>query len=112
MREHRCVFPAESRTFCELAGGMCPRECVRYRIDDHIEDVFNLLAFLGHCRTVYLPDVVFEHFNAVEHPQAGCVYQSAPDILAVDAPRFDALFAARKEFALRLVDYIEQTTDP
>jgi glycosyltransferase involved in cell wall biosynthesis len=112
LREHLCTFPLLPRTFCELAGGICPREYVRYRIDDHIEDVFNLLAFLGHPRTVYLPDVVFEHLNAVDHPQAGRVYQSAPDVLAIDAPRFDALFAVRKEFALRLVEYIEGGTNP
>jgi glycosyltransferase involved in cell wall biosynthesis len=112
LRENLCTFPLLSRTFCELAGGICPREYVRYRIDDHIEDVFNLLAFLGHSRSVYLPDVVFEHFNAVDHPQAGRIYQSAPDILAIDAPQFDALFAARKEFALRLVDHIEGKTNP
>jgi hypothetical protein len=103
---HLCTFPLVSRTFCELAGGICPPEYVRYRIDDHIEDVFNLLAFLGERRTVYLPDVVFEHLNAVEHPQAGRVYQPAPEALAVDAPRFDALFGARKELALRLLDYV------
>jgi hypothetical protein len=112
LRDHLCTFPLLSRTFCELAGGVCPREYVRYRIDDHIEDVFNLLAFLGYRRTVYLPDVVFEHFNAVQHPQAGRVYLSDPDILAIDAPRFDALFAARKECALRLLHFMEGESDP
>jgi hypothetical protein len=107
MRDHLCTFPLVSRTFCELAGGICPAEYVRYRIDDHIEDVFNLLAALGERRTVYLPDVVFEHLNAVEHPEAGRVYQSDPDVLALDAPRFDALFGDRKELALRLLAHIE-----
>lgn len=103
IREHLCVFPVVSRRYCELAGGICPRDYVRYRIDDHIEDVFNMLAYLGERRTVYLPDVVFEHFNAVEHPEAGRVYQSDPAILAVDAPHFEALFPERKELVLRLV---------
>ena len=112
IQEHLCTFPLVSRAFCELAGGICPREYVRYRIDDHIEDVFNLLAFLGRRRKVYLPDVVFEHLNAVEHPQAGRVYQSAADLLAVDAPRFEALFPERKELALRLLDYMEGPLSP
>src|SRR5438874_2152651 len=112
IREHLCVFPLVSRAFCELAGGICPAEYVRYRIDDHVEDVFNLLAALGERRTVYLPNVVFEHTNAVEHPTAGRVNESDPAILALDAPRFDALFPARKELALRVLDAIEGGTDP
>jgi glycosyltransferase involved in cell wall biosynthesis len=112
LRQHLCTFPLVSRTFCELAGGICPPEYQRYRIDDHIEDVFNLLAALGQRRTVYLPDVVFEHRNAVEHPEAGRVYQSDPAVLALDAPRFDALFGARKGLALRLLDYLEGGTPP
>jgi glycosyltransferase involved in cell wall biosynthesis len=109
---HLCTFPLVSRTFCELAGGICPREYLRYRIDDHIEDVFNVLAFLGRRRTVYLPDVVFEHFNAVEDPAAGRVCVPDPDILALDGPRFLALFGERKELALRLLDYMENGTPP
>jgi hypothetical protein len=112
LRHHLCTFPLVSRTYCEFAGGICPREYTRYRIDDHIEDIFNLLAFLGHRRTVYLPDVVFEHCNAVDHPEAGRVYQSDSAILAEDAPRFEAMFAARKELALRLVEYIEGRASP
>jgi len=108
IREHLCTFPIVSRTFCELAGGICPRSYIRYRIDDHIEDVFNLLGVLGVQRTVYLRDVVFEHLNSVAHPEADRVYMSDPNILAVDAPMFDALFDERKELALRLIDYIDQ----
>lgn len=111
IREHLCTFPLVSRAYCELAGGICPRDYVRYRIDDHIEDPFNLLAFLGVRRTMYLPDVVFEHTNAVEHPTAGRVYESVPAILAVDAPRFDVLFADRKELALRMLTAIGGDTD-
>jgi glycosyltransferase involved in cell wall biosynthesis len=107
-----CTFPLVSRIFCELARGICPREYRRYRIDDHIEDVFNLLAALGRRRTVYLPDVVFEHFNAIDDPEAGRVCVPDPDILALDAPRFLSLFEARKELALRLLDYMERGTPP
>ncbi|VTR94384.1 Uncharacterized protein OS=Bradyrhizobium sp. CCGE-LA001 GN=BCCGELA001_35048 PE=4 SV=1: Glyco_tranf_2_3 [Gemmata massiliana] len=112
MRDHLCTFPLTSRAFCELVGGICPPEYARYRIDDHIEDVFNLLAVLGTRRVVYLPDVVFEHDNAVHHPEAGLVYMSDPAILAVDAPRFDALLPKRKELALRVCAAIETRSDP
>jgi hypothetical protein len=101
-----CTFPIVSRTFCELAGGICPREYLRYRIDDHIEDIFNLLTFLGDRRTVYLPDVVFEHQKFITCPEDGRRYVPDPAILAVDAPRFEAAFPERKELALRLKEYI------
>lgn len=101
-----CTFPIVSRTFCELAGGICPREYLRYRIDDHIEDIFNLLAFLGERRTVYLPDVIFEHQKLITEPEDGRRYIPDPAILAIDAPRFEAAFPERKELALRLKEYI------
>jgi hypothetical protein len=106
LRENLCTFPVISRAWCELAGGLCPREYVRYRIDDHIEDVFNLLAFLGERRTIYLPDVVFEHFNFVESEHAPREYHSDPGILALDAPRFLEMLPARKELALALLGRI------
>jgi hypothetical protein len=112
IRHHLCTFPLVSRAFCELVGGICPAGYRRYRIDDHIEDVFNLLAVLGERRAVYLPDVVFEHDNAVQHPEAGAVYQSDPTILALDAPLFDALLPSRKELALRVRAAIEGRSDP
>ena len=99
MRDHLCTFPLTSRAFYELCGEVCPAEYQRYRIDDHIEDVFNLLAVAGERRVVYLPDVVFEHDNATLHPEAGAVYLSDPTILAADAPRFDAILPLRKKLA-------------
>jgi glycosyltransferase involved in cell wall biosynthesis len=111
-QDRLCTFPLLSRRFCELAGGICPAEYVRYRIDDHIEDVFNLLAALGVRRTVYLPDVVFKHFNTVERPCGDHVYQSDPEILAGDARRFEASFCERKELAMRLLDVIEGGSEP
>jgi hypothetical protein len=112
MRDHLCVFPLVSRAFCDLTGGICPAAYRRYRIDDHIEDIFNLLAVMGERRIVYLPDVVFEHDNAVPAPTAGAVYMSDPDILALDAPVFDALFPERKELALRVRAAIEGRPNP
>lgn len=104
MQHALCVFPLVSRAYCELAGGICPPDYLRYRIDDHIEDPFNMLAAVGVKRSVFLPDVVFEHANAVEHPTAGRVYLSDPAVLAQDAPRFDVLFPARKDLALRMLE--------
>ena len=111
-RDRLCTFPLTTRAFCERAGGICPPEYIRYRIDDHIEDVFNLLARLGRRRTVYLPDVVFRHCNTIERPEGDRVYASDPAVLALDAPRFTALFSERKELALRLLDVIEGGSDP
>ncbi len=99
VRDHLCVFPLVSRRYCELAGGICPADYRRYRIDDHIDDVFGRLAAAGEPRTVYLPDVVFEHRNAVDHPTAGKVYEADPAILAEDAPRFEARHGERVALA-------------
>jgi hypothetical protein len=111
-RDVLCTFPVVSRTFCRLAGGICPPTYRRYRIDDHIEDVFNLLAVLGERRVLYLPDVVFEHVNTVALPQGGQAYMSEPATLALDAPHFEALFAERKQLALRLREYVAGGTSP
>jgi glycosyltransferase involved in cell wall biosynthesis len=107
MRHHLCTFPLVSRTFCELAGGVCPEGYRRYRIDDHVEDVFNLLAALGEPRTVYLPDVVFEHTNGVEVADGVREYHADPAGLALDAPAYDALLPERKRLALRLLKHIQ-----
>ncbi len=106
MRDHLCTFPLTSRAFYELCGEVCPPAYRRYRIDDHIEDVFNLMAVAGERRVVYLPDVVFEHDNSTLHPEAGAVYLSDPTILAADAPTFDALLPHRKELARRVLSVI------
>jgi glycosyltransferase involved in cell wall biosynthesis len=111
IRHHLCVFPFVSRAFYELCGEVCPAAYRRYRIDDHIEDVFNLLAVCGERRSVYLPDVIFEHDNATQHPEAGAVYESDPAILALDAPTFEALLPMRKELALRVLNAIDPNAD-
>jgi hypothetical protein len=101
-----CTFPIVSRTFCTLAGGICPPAYVRYRIDDHIEDVFNLLGVLGETRTVYLPGVVFEHCKVCDPAANGQRYRPDETILALDAPQFEAMFGERKQLALRVKEYI------
>lgn len=107
MQTALCTFPVVSRTVCELAGGICPREYLRYRIDDHIEDIFNLLAYLGECRTIYLPEVIFEHGNYVETAPGLRQYFSEPATLARDAPTFEAYLPQRKELALQLCRCID-----
>jgi len=106
MRQNLCTFPILSRSLCEFMGGICPRDYVRYCIDDHIEDVFNILAFLGERRTIYLPEVVFEHLNAIEMSAGVREYHADPETLALDGPRFLALFAERKRLGLDLLDFI------
>jgi hypothetical protein len=107
MGHHLCTFPAVSRAFCDLAGGICPAEYNRYRIDDHVEDVFNLLGVLGCPRSIYLPDVIFEHTNAVRHADGTAEARVDPELQALDAPRFLDFFPARKELALKLLAHIE-----
>ena len=102
MQKNLCTFPIVSRTFCEMAGGICPRDYVRYRIDDHIEDCFNLLSVLGERRIIFAPQVVFEHANYVDNADGVRQYFSDPAILSLDAPRFDMLHDQRKEIALRM----------
>jgi glycosyltransferase involved in cell wall biosynthesis len=101
-QKHLCTFPIVSRTFCEIVGGICPREYVRYRIDDHIEDHFNMLQALGERRIIFAPQVVFEHEHYVENAGGLRQYFSDPAILGVDALLFDELLAQRKESILRL----------
>ncbi len=101
-----CTFPLVSRTFCRLAGGICPRAYTRYRIDDHIEDIFNLLGVLGERRSVFLPEVVFEHLNFGVSDAGERVHVPAPTILARDAHLFDALAPQRKRLALTLQRWI------
>lgn len=112
IRDYLCTFPILPRHYVDLIGGICPAGYERYRIDDHIEDPFNMLAHVGIRRSVYLPDVVFEHRNSVNHPTAGAVYQSDPEILARDAARFDAMLSKRKEAALKLLHHIDGWRDP
>jgi hypothetical protein len=110
IRDYLCTFPIVSRAYCELIGSICPVQYERYRIDDHIQDVFDMLAHVGVRRTVYLPDVIFEHCNSVNHPTAGAVYESDPAILERDAPRFDALLGLRKTQAKRALGLMGELT--
>lgn len=106
-QEKLCTFPFVSRTFCEQAGGICPPDYIRYRIDDHIYNVFNLLSLLGKTRVIYLPDVMFEHTNTIVSASGEMEYKPNEAIHAVDTKRFDELLPARKELAVRLAGLID-----
>ena len=106
--EKLCTFPFLSRKYCELAGGICPPDYVRYRIDDHIYNVFNLLAVLGKIRILYLPDVVFEHRNFVLNASKLAEYRPDEKIHQIDTKRFNELLPERKALALRLMDHIDR----
>jgi glycosyltransferase involved in cell wall biosynthesis len=100
-KESLCVFPCVSRRYAELAGGICPEGYRRYRIDDHIYNVFNLLALLGEYRIQYLPDVLFEHQNYAASI-AGRTYVPDPEIHGRDTEHYLATFPARKDLAAQL----------
>jgi hypothetical protein len=104
--EGMCTFPIVSRTFCELAGGICPRDYQRYRIDDHIENIFHLLGALDEQRIVYLPDVVFEHSKYLETDSGQRAYFLDKTIEETDGPRYNRLFVERKRIAVRLKQHI------
>jgi hypothetical protein len=95
-----CTFPILTRTFCELAGGICPEGYIRYRIDDHIHDVFTLLAALGHRRRIFLPDVIFQHLNLRSTGDGRAAYIVEPQCHAIDSERFRMLLPERKRLAL------------
>ncbi|MFM7151871.1 MAG: glycosyltransferase family 2 protein [Gemmataceae bacterium] len=106
MREHLCTFPIVSRVYCEMAGGICPEHFQRYRIDDHIQDIFARLGDLGERRRVYLPRVVFEHLNGTQMPGGHLEYHADPEILSRDAPLFDQLQDERGRIARNLLKSI------
>ena len=104
-KDSLCVFPCVSRRLAELAGGICPEGYRRYRIDDHIYNVFNLLALLGERRIQYLPDVLFEHHNYAASI-AGRTYVPDPVIHGQDTELYLATFPARKDLAVQLKERI------
>ncbi len=105
-KESLCIFPCVTRAFAELAGGICPESYRRYRIDDHVYNVFNLLAILGEHRIQYLPDVLFEHHNYAASVAGQRVYEPDPAIHAEDTQRYVEAFPARKDLAASLKERI------
>jgi glycosyltransferase involved in cell wall biosynthesis len=105
-KDSLCVFPCVSRTFVDLAGGICPEAYRRYRIDDHLYNVFDLLAILGEHRIQYLPDVLFEHHNYAANLAGQRVYEPDPGIHGEDTALYVAAFPQRKALAVRLKERI------
>jgi glycosyltransferase involved in cell wall biosynthesis len=119
-REKLCTFPIQSRRVC-LALGVCQPEYQRYKIDDDIYAIYNMLAYLGHKRIVYLPEVIFEHENFEqlkrEHHKTGDslyiaeddkVYLPNPKFHEHDARTFEARLAGRKRDTIRLAMMIDE----
>jgi|GEM_PF-761737 len=106
-RETLCTFPFVSRRFCEMMGGICPTEYKRYRIDDHIHNIFNLLAMIGHRRIVYMPEVIFEHLNRVFDEKGNTVYIPNEVIHKKDTEYFDKTLTVRKQLAVNLAEHID-----
>ena len=102
-----CTFPLLSRKFCEMASGICPADYERYRIDDHIYNIFNLLGILGERRIVYLPEVIFEHTNRHLIGAGNHNYLPVRGIHSSDTKLFDDLLPSRKRFAIRLKQGME-----
>ena len=107
-KDSLCIFPFQTREFCLLAGGICPEGYLRYRIDDHVHNIFDLISLLGQQRRIFLPDVVFEHMNV--DATAGDAVQYAPEssIHKVDTRLFDSLLPERKRIALEAMLRIER----
>jgi len=119
-QERLCTFPMLSRKAC-LEIGICPAEYQRYRIDDHIYDIYNILAYLGHKRIFYLPDVIFQHLNYetdvslqagktgphTTQLDNGRIYNPDKEIIERDADIFDNLLEQRKKDAMKLASLIE-----
>jgi len=102
-----CVFPCLTREFCLLTGGICEEGYRRYRIDDHIHNIFDLLSLLGHDRRIYLPDVVFEHTN-FERTRAGVPqYVLDAAVQEIDTKLFDSLLEERRQVALEAMRSID-----
>ena len=103
-RDTLCIFPIVTREFCLLAGGICPEAYLRYRIDDHIQGIFELLGVLGRTRRIFLADVVFEHTNI----EAGGVhYRVDPSVHEFDSWVFHSLLDERRRVALEAMKCID-----
>jgi len=117
-RDSLCTFPILSRKAC-LEIGICPEEYRKYRIDDHIYDTYNILAYLGYRRIVYLSDVIFEHDTDVRNRKdlSGKIFKSGQseihirekEIITSDISVFKGKLEERKQDALKLVSLIDKS---
>lgn len=106
-RDTLCIFPFLTREFCAITGGICPDGYLRYRIDDHIHNIFDLISLLGHHRRLFLPDVIFEHLNVKASGGGAAAYVPDPAIHEIDSQLFHALLDERKRAALEAVSRID-----
>jgi glycosyltransferase involved in cell wall biosynthesis len=105
-RDTLCIFPCVTPAFCELMGGICHPAYRRYRIDDHLHNIFDLIHLLGYTRRVFLPQVVFEHTSTTGH------YTPDPATLEFDDRPFEELLPQRRKIALDCVERIEGRARP
>jgi hypothetical protein len=106
-RDTLCIFPFVTREFCLVAGGICPEGYLRYRIDDHIQGIFELLGVLGQHRRIFLADVVFEHANIETSDAGGVHYRVDPSVHEFDSWVFDSLLDERRRVALEAMRRID-----
>ncbi len=102
-----CTFPILSRKACELMGGICPAQYKWHCIDAHIFDIFKRLSGMGHKRSVYLGNVIFEHMH---HELSAAINDSElePRSDVDDQELYFSLAQERQQVALRLAEYIEK----
>ncbi len=100
------TFPVLSRTACDLMDGICPGKYDNHCIDAHVFDTFKRLSGLGHNRTVYLPNVVFEHMHydlGASACEAGLEHKNDQD----DQAAYLSFAEERQRTAARMAQYIE-----
>ncbi len=116
-QEKLCTFPIVSRRACQAIGAS-PTIYQRYRNDDHIYDVYYMLAYMGYRRIVYLEDVVFEHLHYIDDVSDynGSYFESSTKRyytvddgkMKWDAALFDKTLDDRKKDALKLAWIIDE----
>lgn len=106
-KEQLCCFPIFSQKTLTLIPTLIEEQYERYRIDDHVYDIFQTLATLGHKRIYYFPDVIFEHLNFEHNKSKEREYSYNPEILNRDAQRFNSSAPSRRQAANNLAEHIE-----
>lgn len=101
------TFPVLPRRTCELLESIVPPEYESHSIDSHIFDIFRRLDLLGGKRTVYLPDVLFEHMHfglSLQLLTGG----AGIDLKTKDQKLYSELADRRQEFAEKLIKCLEK----
>ena len=106
-KEKFCPFPVVSRKYCQIVGGLSPEGYARYRIDDHIFNIFNMLGVLGKRRIVYRGDLIFEHVHYIINKNGEREYKPNEKILETDEKLFRSQLSQRKAAVIRLLEYMD-----